>query len=699
MTTTIDRETEPASPDAGPRASGRLMRTPAIEPLSVAPEDRARNLVDLILRAVERDGQREAMRWKLPRKRGTGDAADAGWTSRTYREMWSWITDVSLGLRDLGVADGDRVCILGRTRPEWVIADVASLALGAVTCPIYPQSEPGQAAFVINNVGATTVFVENAQQAAKIESIRAECPTVRRVIALDDEGKLPTGTLTLGDVVARADTDPAVRRLWRESIQSIGREHLSTIIHTSGTTANPKGAVLTHGGLLYNFEAATQVIDIYPTDVFLSFLPLSHIYGRIADEFVALGIGATIAYAEPLIERLPANMVEVKPTVMASVPRLYERVYGRVQSAIESGSPTKQRIFHWAAGLGGQKYENHLAGRPDSLWLKLQLRVADALVFKKIRERTGGRVRYFVSAAAPLSREIGEFFYGMGMLVLEGYGLTETSPFVSVNRPDDFVFGTVGRPAPGSEVMIDATTGEILVRGPQVMQGYLNQPDETAQAIDADGWFHTEDIGELDEIGRIRITDRQEHHHPRERQERLAGADGGRAVDLQVRGTGGDPGRPPAVHGGAHRARLRGARDVGGRERPGGDASGRARGGEVGEPALRCGGEADAGRLRRLRAPAAHRDPAAIAHRGGGGADPVAQDEEPGRPHELGRQGRLPVRREGRPVSRLTAVRAPGASRPAGSRTWFARSSSPPTRRSSSRSRCSSRSSRPPDVR
>ena len=508
MTTTIDRETEPASPDAGPRASGRLMRTPAIEPLSVAPEDRARNLVDLILRAVERDGQREAMRWKLPRKRGTGDAADAGWTSRTYREMWSWITDVSLGLRDLGVADGDRVCILGRTRPEWVIADVASLALGAVTCPIYPQSEPGQAAFVINNVGATTVFVENAQQAAKIESIRAECPTVRRVIALDDEGKLPTGTLTLGDVVARADTDPAVRRLWRESIQSIGREHLSTIIHTSGTTANPKGAVLTHGGLLYNFEAATQVIDIYPTDVFLSFLPLSHIYGRIADEFVALGIGATIAYAEPLIERLPANMVEVKPTVMASVPRLYERVYGRVQSAIESGSPTKQRIFHWAAGLGGQKYENHLAGRPDSLWLKLQLRVADALVFKKIRERTGGRVRYFVSAAAPLSREIGEFFYGMGMLVLEGYWLTETSPFVSVNRPDDFVFGTVGRPAPGSEVMIDATTGEILVRGPQVMQGYLNQPDETAQAIDADGWFHTGDIGELDEIGRIRITDR-----------------------------------------------------------------------------------------------------------------------------------------------------------------------------------------------
>ena len=280
------------------------------------------------------------------------------------------------------------------------------------------------------------------------------------------------------------------------------------MIHTSGTTGNPKGAMLSHGNVLYNFEAASQVVDFYPTDVFLSFLPLSHVYGRIVDEVVALGRGAAVVYAEALIERLPANMVEVKPTVMGSVPRLYERVYARVTAAVEAGSPMKQRIFHWASGLGAQKYANHLAGRPDSPWLKLQLRVADGLVFRKIRDRTGGRVRYFVSGSAPLAREIGEFFYGMGMLVLEGYGLTETSPFVSVNRPDDFVFGTVGRPAPGSEVMIDAATGEILVRGPQVMQGYLNQPDETAEAIDADGWFHTGDIGELDEIGRIKITDR-----------------------------------------------------------------------------------------------------------------------------------------------------------------------------------------------
>jgi long-chain acyl-CoA synthetase len=266
--------------------------------------------------------------------------------------------------------------------------------------------------------------------------------------------------------------------------------------------------MLSHGNLLFNYEAANQVVDFYETDVFLAFLPLSHIYGRIVDEVVALGRGAAVVYAEALIERLPANMVEVRPTVMGSVPRLYERVYARVLAALEAGSPTRQRIFHWAAGLGRQKYANHLAGKGDSPWLSVQLRLADALVFGKIRARTGGRVRYFVSGSAPLAREIGEFFYGMGMLVLEGYGLTETSPFVSVNRPDDFVFGTVGRAAPGSEVKIDALTGEILVRGPQIMQGYLNQPSETARAIDPDGWFHTGDIGELDEIGRIRITDR-----------------------------------------------------------------------------------------------------------------------------------------------------------------------------------------------
>src|SRR5688500_14874429 len=315
----------------------RIMRTPEIEPLTVAPENQANNVVHLIHRSVERNAAREAMRWKLPKSQRAEGAAgtEATWTSRTYRELWDWVTGLSLGLKDLGIGDGDSVCIIARTRPEWTVADLASLALGAVTCPIYPQSEPGQAAFVINNVRAKAVFVENAQQAAKIESIRGECPTLEHVISFEASGKLAPGTLTLDDVIARADTDAANRIAWQDAWMAIEREHAATVIHTSGTTGNPKGAMLSHGNLLFNFEAANQVVDFYETDVFLSFLPLSHIYGRIVDEVVALGKGAAVVFAEALIERLQENMVEVKLTVMSDDPRMYEHVYSRVQSVVE----------------------------------------------------------------------------------------------------------------------------------------------------------------------------------------------------------------------------------------------------------------------------------------------------------------------------------------------------------------------------
>jgi len=479
------------------------------EPLHVPPEREADNLIDLIHRAVERFPNREAIRWKAPKaNRAKGGGDEGGWVSRTYRETWDWITELSLGLRDLGLGPGDAACIVGRTRPEWVIGDLAALATGAMTAPIYPQSEPGQAAFILNNVGAKLVIVENAQQAAKIEGIRAQVPTLKHVVTMDPSGKFPEGTLTYDDVTARATNDPAERRLWREGWQSIGGDQLVTVIHTSGTTANPKGAMLTHAMILFNYQAVNQVIDLSEEDVFLSWLPLSHIFERVAGEFLPLGLGATVAYAEPLIERLAQNMADVKPTILAAVPRFYERVFGRVKSTVESGPPTRQKIFHWAMGLGEQKYANHTAGTANSSWLNVQLKLADALVFKKIRARTGGNIRYMVSGSAPLAREVGEFFYGMGLLILEGYGLTETSPFVSINRPHDFLFGTVGTPAPSTEVKIDEATGEICVRGPQVMLGYLNDDEESAKAIDADGWFHTGDIGELDDIGRIKITDR-----------------------------------------------------------------------------------------------------------------------------------------------------------------------------------------------
>jgi long-chain acyl-CoA synthetase len=423
-----------------------------LEPLVVEGEAAA-NLVDLVHRSVLAQPDLVALQWKPARSRrrsAEGDAEEPAWRSSTYREMWDWIRDGSLGLQSLGVGSGDAVCIVCRTRPEWLVVDLACMALGAVTCPIYPSSEAGQAAFIINNVRAKLVVVENAQQATKIESVRAECPTIEKLVVIDEKGTLPEGSITLDDVVELAAKDPDHRRIWQEGWGRIPRDQLATIIHTSGTTANPKGVMLTHGNLVYNYEAVIQVVDFYPSDTFLSWLPLSHSYERVAGMVVPLARGCTIAYAEPLIERLPANMVEVRPTVMVAVPRLYERLYARVLSAVEEASSLRQRIFWWAAGLGKRKYANHLAGKSDSPLLKLQLRIADALVFGRIRARTGGRVRYFVSGSAPLSREIGEFFYAMGMLVLEGYGLTETAPFVSINRPGDFVFGTVGRPAPGT---------------------------------------------------------------------------------------------------------------------------------------------------------------------------------------------------------------------------------------------------------
>lgn len=485
-----------------------------VEPLTIAQELRANSLVDLVHRTVERTPDKEALRWKLPRTRRQmgggpeGEDEAAQWRSTTYTETWRWITEVAMGLKHLGINDGDRVAIMSRTRPAWLTADLAAMSLGAVTCPIYPSSEPGQAAYVINNVGARLIFVENLQQYAKIEKIRAECPTLEHVVVIDDKGKLPPMAVSFDDIFDLSAADGGELREWQERWSEFRRDKVATIVHTSGTTANPKGVVLTHGNIIHNFEAAIQAVDFNESDLFLSFLPLSHMTERAAGQVVPLGRGCTIAYAEPAIERLAANMAETRPTVMVAVPRLYERLYARVVSTVESGPGLRQRIFHWATGLGRQHYQNHLDGAADSFWLRAQLKVADRLVFHKIRARTGGRVRYFVSGGAPLSREVGEFFYAMGMLILEGYGLTETAPLLSLNRPDDFKFGTVGKPVAETQVRIDPASGEILARGPQIMQGYLNQPEETAAVIDADGWFHTGDIGELDPDGRIIITDR-----------------------------------------------------------------------------------------------------------------------------------------------------------------------------------------------
>ena len=315
--------------------------------------------------------------------------------------------------------------------------------------------------------------------------------------------------VSFDDIFDLSEAEPGEIRLWEEHWRTFGRDKVATIVHTSGTTGNPKGVVLTHGNILHNYEAGIQAVDFNENDLFLSFLPLSHMTERAAGQVVPLGRGCTIAYAEPAIERLPINMVETQPTVMVAVPRLYERLYARVVSTVEAGPALRQRIF-WlgAPAWAAQHYQNHLDGKADSAWLRLQMRWPIGSSSRRSAPAPAGGSATSCPGGAPLSREIGEFFYAMGMLILEGYGLTETAPLLTINRPEDFKFGTVGKPVAETQVKIDPGTGEILARGPQVMVGYHNQPAETAQVIDADGWFHTGDIGELDEIGRVIITDR-----------------------------------------------------------------------------------------------------------------------------------------------------------------------------------------------
>lgn len=477
------------------------------EPVRLAAGERASNLVDLVHRAVERHPDRIALRWKV--RRGDDRAPDqtdaSGWTSRTYAELWTWVETVSIGLSNLGMRAGDRAVIISRSRPEWVVADLATLALGGVTCPIFSAERPQKVEFMVRNLGARFAFVERAPQAAKL---LGSTPGVERLIAFDASDSLPAEATSFDQLIASADGSAAARAAWRDGWSSIGREAVATIVHTSGTSGDPKGVVLTHGNVIHNFEAARQALPFDENDLALSVLPLSHMLERAAGMYVPLAIGAGVAFAEPVMERWASNLAEVRPTVMVTVPLFFERIHQRVLTEVEKQPAWKRRLFRWGIGLGRQRYANHLAGRRDSAWLRLQVALAGRVVFARIKARTGGRLRFFCSGGAPLPREVGEFFYAMGMLILEGYGLSETAPLLAINRPESFKFGTVGPPAAETEIRIDPASGEILARGPQVMTGYLNAPLDTAEAIDAEGWFHTGDIGSFDEAGRLSITDR-----------------------------------------------------------------------------------------------------------------------------------------------------------------------------------------------
>jgi long-chain acyl-CoA synthetase len=417
----------------------------------------------------------------------------------SYAEAAELVRNASGGLVHAGVSRGDRVAILSENRPEWAIVDYACLCSGVIDVPIYPTLTAVQVAYILSDSGTGLVFVSSAEQAAKVREAAVECPHPVSIVAFDAtdggeeswEGFLERGA----ELAADADT-------FRAEALSVRPGDVATVLYTSGTTGDPKGVVLTHNNIASNVTASVRILPIGHADNTVSFLPLSHILQRMVD-YLFFWTGCRIGYPRSL-DSLIVDLKQLAPTVVVSVPRIYEKIYNGVMDA----RGIKKRLIDWAVRVADRTADLRLSGKEPSGLLALQYGIADRLVFGKVKAAVGGRLRFFVSGGGPLAPALNRFFYSIGLTILEGYGLTETSPVTNVNTVTDFRIGTVGKPIPGTEVRI-ADDGEILIRGPQVMKGYYNKPAETAAVLDEEGWFATGDIGEIDDEGFLRITDRK----------------------------------------------------------------------------------------------------------------------------------------------------------------------------------------------
>ncbi len=445
---------------------------------------------------------------RFPEKTGYMFKSEGNYHSLKFKEVQKFVTNLAAGLAELGVSKGDKVLLLSENRVEWAVADYAVLTLGAVTVPIYPTLLPTHIEFIINNSDGKIIVVSEEDQFRKIKGIKSKIPKIKTIISMDDLDTKETmpwrEILEKGEKLLREQPE-----LVKSRLDSVVREDLASIIYTSGTTGVPKGVMLTHENILSNIEGALQAITVDETDSFLSFLPLSHVFERMAGHFLATYSGAIIAYAEN-IETVAENLQEIHPTVMTSVPRFFEKVYARVMDSLEEGSAAKKKIFLWAIDVGKKANLYKQKGLPLEGLLKVKHAIANKLVYSKLRERVGGNIRFFVSGGAPLSREIAEFFTAADLLLLEGYGLTESSPVITVNQENNFKFGTPGLPLVNVEVCI-AEDGEILTRGPHVMKGYYKNEEETRETIDSEKWLHTGDIGYIDKDGFLFITDRKKN--------------------------------------------------------------------------------------------------------------------------------------------------------------------------------------------
>jgi long-chain acyl-CoA synthetase len=418
-------------------------------------------------------------------------------------EFYRRVVRTHLSLKNVGIVAGDRCALLSENRWEWAVADFAIVTAGICSVPVYPTLAAEQLHYMLEHSEARVVFVSNQQQLDKILSQWPRLPKLEGVVSFDEVSCEDGRVTTLGDLIADEPLSAAERDEFEATVSAVRPEQLASIIYTSGTTGTPKGVMLTHENFTSNIR--DNGFDLRPSDVCFSFLPLSHVAERAAD-YAYFYNGATVAYPETL-DTVADNLREVRPTVVLGVPRFFEKIHARVIDAIASAPSPRQKLFHWAIGVGREALPYRLERKPMPFGLRCRYVVADRLVFSKLRARLGGRLRFFVSGAAPLAKHLAEFFYAVGVTICEAYGLTETSPLVSTNLPGALRFGTVGKPIRNVEVRI-AGDGEILVRGPNLMRGYYKNEDDTAKTI-IDGWLHTGDIGTLDAGGYLSITDRK----------------------------------------------------------------------------------------------------------------------------------------------------------------------------------------------
>jgi len=448
-------------------------------------------LADLLPLSAKLYGSAPAVRYKQ----------DDAWVDRSYDQVLEVVRSLSLGLIDLGIGKGDKVSILGNTRPEWTYFDFAALSAGAVVVPIYQTNSPEECQYVLENSDAKVVVVEDDEQLEKIRAVRDELPLLEHVVRMTGSSE---DAISLEDLAARGSARDASE--WEARWQSVTKEDICTFIYTSGTTGPPKGCIISHGNYRAMLDMVNTTSVIEPEDLAYLYLPLAHSFALLI-QFGSFDLGTTIAYWERDPLKILPNLAELHPTYFPSVPRIFEKIYTAATSGMEKEGGIKRAIFEWSIKVGKKMRATERAGRKPGFLLRKQHEFADKQVLSKIRGLFGGKIRLAVSGAAPINPEILSFFDAAGVLVLEGWGMTETSTAATVSTPEEFKVGTIGKPFPGCEVKI-ADDGEILVKGPNVFQGYYKNEEATRETI-VDGWLHTGDIGEFDSEGFLKITGRK----------------------------------------------------------------------------------------------------------------------------------------------------------------------------------------------